>query len=290
MGHFTMKLLNNGNRLYSIKHEHGQLKMFTQMNEYRLRDLFTDVTLKINDQNIRAHKVVLSAGSSYFASMFDSPLIESKLDEIDMTKTIPCPMALNWIIDFIYNSSISLNDKNVLPLLTCSFCLQLDSLSNMCISYLADQLHSSNCVGVLLYAKQYQCEQLETIAQNYVYNHFEDVVRNEEFLNLTASDLYNMIRDDNVKVKCESIIYNAVMQWVRHDPIKRRSELEGLLPCVRLCFLPPSFLEHAKCDEIYGTDDMRKCQEYLSQVYNKLTSHKYCRLPPRRQPIKPLVI
>ncbi|CAF1142072.1 unnamed protein product [Didymodactylos carnosus] len=222
--------------------------------------------------------------------MFDSNLIESQLDEIDMTKTIPCASALNWIIDFLYTSSIILNDKNVLPLLTCSFCLQLNSLSDLCISYLVDQLHSSNCVGLLLYAKEYQCEQLETIAQNYVYDHFEDVVRNEEFLNLTASDLYNMIKDDKVKVKCESIIYNAVMQWVRHDPIQRRSELEGLLPCVRLYFLDPSFLQRAKCDEIYGGDDMRKCQEYLSQVYNKLTSHTYCRLPPRRQPIKPLVI
>ena len=38
------------------------------------------------------------------------------------------------------------------------------------------------------------------------------------------------------------------MQWVRHDPLNRRAELEELLPCIRLQFLDPSFL--TRCDEL----------------------------------------
>jgi hypothetical protein len=35
---------------------------------------------------------------------------------------------------------------------------------------------------------------------------------------------------------------------------------------------------------------MKRCRDYLANAYEKLTSHCYFRLPPRRAPIKPLVI
>jgi hypothetical protein len=76
------------------------------------------------------------------------------------------------------------------------------------------------------------------------------------------------------------------MQWVRHDPLHRRAELEEILPCIRLQFLDPSFLRGVmNCD-----DFSEHCREYLSNVHENLTSHRYCHLPPRRAPIKPLVI
>jgi hypothetical protein len=97
----------------------------------------------------------------------------------------------------------------VMPVLTCSILILLDDLIELCVAYLRDQLHASNCVGLLLYGKQYQCCPLIEAAENYIYNHFEDVVRHEEFLSLNFPDLCSMIKDDKVKVKCESIIYNV---------------------------------------------------------------------------------
>jgi hypothetical protein len=80
------------------------------------------------------------------------------------------------------------------------------------------------------------------------------------------------------------------MQWVRHDPIHRRTELMQLLPCIRLQFLDPSFLKGVMdCDD-FAPSEMERCRELLSFAYNSLTSHRYCSLPPHRAPIKPLVI
>jgi hypothetical protein len=96
-----------------------------------------------------------------------------------------------------------------MPVLTCSIPLLLDDLIELCIAYLRDQLHASNCVGLLLYGKQYECLPLIEAAQHYIHEHFEDVVRHEEFLTLNFPDLCSIIKNDNVKVKCESIIYNV---------------------------------------------------------------------------------
>ncbi len=80
------------------------------------------------------------------------------------------------------------------------------------------------------------------------------------------------------------------MQWVRHDPLNRRAELAELLPCIRLQLLDPSFLRGVmNCDD-FALPDMQRCLDYLSNVHENLTSHRYCRLPPHRAPIKPLVI
>jgi hypothetical protein len=80
------------------------------------------------------------------------------------------------------------------------------------------------------------------------------------------------------------------MQWVRHDPLNRRAELEEILPCIRLQFLDPSFLRGVIDYDEFAEPDMQRCRDYISNIHENLTSHRYCRLPPHRAPIKPLVI
>jgi hypothetical protein len=91
--------------------------------------------------------------------------------------------------------------------------LLLDDLIELCVAYLRDQLHASNCVGLFLYGKQYQCLPLVEAAQHYIHEHFEDVVRHEEFLTLSFPDLCSIIKDDKVKVTCESIIYYVKIEF-----------------------------------------------------------------------------
>ncbi len=210
MGKYTMKLLPGSDRLYKLKSERSS-KLMDTMAIYRKEQRFCDVVLCVKGERHLAHKVVLASASSYFASMFGQPAhIEANTTEdIDLTKLVPCTIAMNIILDFIYTSQVQLNDKIVMPVLTCSIPLLLDDLIELCVAYLCEQFHPSNCVGLLLYGKQYLCYPLIESAKQYIFEHFEDVVRHEEFLSLNFTDLCAMIKDDNVKVTCESIIYNV---------------------------------------------------------------------------------
>ena len=144
-----------------------------------------------------------------------------------------------------------------------------------------------------------------------MFDHFEEVVRHEEFLTLNINDLCSIIKDDNLKVKCETIVYTvststarwacgvtvspiywaqATMQWMRHDPANRKDVMMQILPCIRLPLIAPAFLQGAMdCDE-FATVDMKRCRDYLSTVHEDLTTHRYRCLPRRRAPIKPLVL
>lgn len=92
-------------------------------------------------------------------------------------------------------------------ILSCSIPLLLDDLVELSVAYLRDQLHPSNCVGLFLYGKEYQCQALLEAAEHYIHEHFEEVVRHEEFLSLDFNDLRSIIKSDRVKVPCESIVY-----------------------------------------------------------------------------------
>ncbi|CAF1230338.1 unnamed protein product [Rotaria sordida] len=291
MGKYTMKVLTGSDYLYKLKTDR-QARLMDAMAMYRKEERFCDVVLCVQGIRYPAHKIVLASVSSYFASMFGQPgHIEAfTTEDIDLTKLVPCPFTMNIILDFLYTSQVQLNDSCVMPILTCSIPLLLDDLIELCIAYLRDHLHASNCVGLLLYGKQYLCYPLIEAAENYIHNHFEEIVRHEEFLSLSFADLFSVIKNDEVKVECESSIYNAIMQWVRHDSLNRRAELAELLPCVRFEFLEPSFLRNIiNCDDL-APADMKHCRDYLSNVHENLTSHRYCHLPPCRAPIKPLVI
>ncbi|UJR14598.1 hypothetical protein I4U23_001593 [Adineta vaga] len=291
MGKYTMKILPNSDRLYQYKVDRVAHRL-KAMDDYRQEKRFCDAVLCVKGVRHPVHKLVLASASSYFASMFthEDTIETSTSDDIDLTKLIPCSAAMKIIIDFIYTSQVQLNDKIVMPVLTCSIPILLDDLIELCVDYLRDQLHPSNCVGLFLYGKQYLCHSLVKAAEHYIHEHFEEVVRHEEFLSLNLNDLCSIFKNDKVKVPCESIVYNAAMQWFRHDPLNRRTQLEEVLPCIRLQLLEPSFLNRVLSCDVFAPPDMQRCREYLSSVHAKLTSHRYCHLPPHRQPIKPLVI
>ena len=111
MGRYTMKLLSGADRLYRLKTPHST-QLMQNMVQYRKEGRYCDVILRVNDQRYPAHRVTLASASAYFASMFDQSS-HVNADEIDLGKMIPCHVALNTILDFIYTSEIQLNDKRV---------------------------------------------------------------------------------------------------------------------------------------------------------------------------------
>lgn len=80
------------------------------------------------------------------------------------------------------------------------------------------------------------------------------------------------------------------MQWIRHDPVKRRPFSLKLLSSVRLALLPPAFLEKLLRTDDLAPIEMQPARQYISSIQNGLKSHRHCCPLRRRAPLKPLVI
>lgn len=115
--------------------------------------------------------------------------------------------------------------------------------------FLENQLDPTNCIGLINFAEDMGCQTLKQKCEKYICTHFEEVSRaksrflfssclylkvakSEEFRTLTPCRLSQIVAFDEVNVKCESQVYNAVLTWVKYDLKNRHQFFHMLLETV----------------------------------------------------------
>ena len=58
--------------------------MLKSLSSLRQDESLCDVTLKIGEMSIKAHKVILAASTPYFNAMFTNQMLESSLNEVKL--------------------------------------------------------------------------------------------------------------------------------------------------------------------------------------------------------------
>ena len=110
----------------------------------------TDVTLKLSDGNIDAHKMILAAVSPIFERMFYGDFKEGNTKEVELPKD--SYKIVNPLVDFIYNGSCKLeNLDEIVSLLEIVERYQINKapLQHMCDEAILPQLDSSNYLTLL---------------------------------------------------------------------------------------------------------------------------------------------
>lgn len=210
------------------------------LNQLRQRRELCDVELCAGKHRVSAHRVVLSACSPYFNAMFTGKLLESQKQVIQLKEVDES--ALHILVDFAYTGKAQVTQENVQVLLPAANLLQLNRVKEICCHFLSQQLHSSNCLGISKFAEAYSCQSLTKKSRKYVQDHFQEVIQHEEFLLLSASQLTELLRDDNLNVVSEQVVFEAVLSWIKHKLQDRISLLGKLLQYVRLPLLTLRFL------------------------------------------------
>lgn len=257
------------------------------MNMLRQNSKLCDVALRAGNETFHAHKVVLAAASPYFKAMFcTSGMKECEMTEIPLQGVQPC--VLSMLIDFAYTSELTVSEMNVCSLLPTATMFNMLHIVEACCTFLEHQLDPSNCIGIADFAQAHGCHELYKKARLFIYEKFALVCQNEEFMQLSPNQLVQVIKRDELNVRCESEVYDAVLRWVKHDSSRRLNRLEQLLSAVRSHFLTPCFL----LEQLQGCEMLKKspvCKEYLNRIYQNLLMHQRC--PDKcRSMGKPLVI
>ncbi|KAJ8975054.1 hypothetical protein NQ317_010568 [Molorchus minor] len=97
---------------YCLRWNNYQSNMTSVFHQLLQNEAFVDVTLACNDLSLKAHKVVLSACSSYFQKL----LLENpcKHPTIIMPQDI-CYEDLKFIIEFVYRGEIDVSQAELQP-------------------------------------------------------------------------------------------------------------------------------------------------------------------------------
>ncbi|KAK3918193.1 Kelch-like protein 5 [Frankliniella fusca] len=244
-----------------------------RMESYLQKGQLTDVVLIAGSKRIPAHRLILSAGSEYFSAMFTNGLRETNLSEIELQDVDGS--ALNALVQYCYTGRVELREDTVETLLATACLLQLPAVVTACCNFLKRQLHPSNCIGICLFADHHGCADLQQAAHAYTTEHFMEVVRNQEFLQLSPEEVSKLLASDDLNVPNEEAVFLALMGWLRHDPTNRKNDLGHLLAYVKLPLLPPSFIAD-NIETIPIFKEIRACQDLIMEAL------KYHLLPERR--------
>ncbi|KAM3859011.1 kelch-like protein 10 [Diretmus argenteus] len=149
---------------------------------------------------------------------------------------------MRLIIEYAYTRSVPVTENNVVELLAAAdqFCVM--GIAQACFVFLEDQLRPENCIGVWKLTEVYHCPDLRHKAYLFILHRFEEMLRvSEEFVGLSLQQLADLIEEEELNVKQESTVFQAVLRWIAHVPQERNGHISVLLPKVRLALMTADY-------------------------------------------------
>lgn len=108
--------------------------------------LFADVTITVDSKEFQLHRLVLSAQSCFFRSMFTSNLRETYDRNIDL-KDVSAPV-FQSLVDYIYHGTIKLRVEDLQDTYEMADMYQLTALFEECSRFLSRTVDVKNCLQV----------------------------------------------------------------------------------------------------------------------------------------------
>ena len=185
---------------FDLSEDHRK-DVFSKIQTLKNSKMFCDVTINVGSKEISAHKLILASSVPYFYAMFTHDVIESRQDNITLKDMDPTSVEI--IINFVYTSKLTINQKNVQTLLRVATILQVNLVQKKCCEFLEKQFDPTNCLGIYAFAEMHGCLQLKIIARNYCYRHFSKVYKEEEFFSLPFERVRWLLNQNELCIRSE---------------------------------------------------------------------------------------
>ncbi|XP_072754807.1 rabankyrin-5 [Anoplolepis gracilipes] len=146
---------------------------------------YSDINIKLIDQEIPAHKFVLSARTDFFS---DAALVEKTvLDWSNLNSTVALVL-LKWI----YTGKVS-QEHLTLDLMKAAASFQLSEMVDQCERYLIGTVGLKDCVELYAAAEELGTVKLKEHCSSLISAHWEDLT-GEDFKEMPGSLLYKLLQ------------------------------------------------------------------------------------------------
>ena len=220
------------------------VEMMKRLHIQRKNEQFCDVVLEVCDgedqARFNAHRVVLCAASPFFYSALNNDMKESKEGVIRLEDT--SKVAIEELLDYLYTGHVNVTQHNAFDLLKIADFLVIPSLKEVSSKFIIQTLSSSNCLMVYFLAVNYRCIELQEKAREFIYANFTRVVEHEDFLNLTVSEVEEWISSDEIRVRGEEDVFEAIVKWAEQNGDGEREKFFELFRHVRLIYLSRNYV------------------------------------------------
>ena len=249
------------------------VEMMKRLDIQRKNEQFCDVVLEVsNDKDqarFNAHRIVLCAASPFFYSALNNDVKESKEGLIRLEDT--SKVAIEELLDYLYTGHVDVSQHNAFDLLKIADFLVIPSLKEVLSKFIIQTLSSSNCLMAYYSAVNYRCFELQENAREFIYANFTRVVEHEDFLNLTISEVEEWISSDEIRVRGEEDVFQAIVKWVEQKGSGEREKFFELFRHVRLIYLSRNYVFNEIFPHPLVTND-KACTAFVLDTVKDVSS------------------
>lgn len=167
--------------------------------------------------------------------MFSNQFKESEQNEIVLSAVNG--VILGQLIDYCESGTLSLTQDNVQDVIQAAHQFNFSKIVDVCSEYMIDHLDVTNCFGLFVYAELLDLKELKRFTIIYICQHFLELSKSDEFKEISIETLRQILKIGELDVPSEGDVFHAVVTWVNHDSVNRKTYFVELITFVRLQLL-----------------------------------------------------
>ena len=204
------------------------VEMMKRLDIQRRNEHLCDVILEVgsgDDQaRLKAHKIVLSAASSFFYNALKSEVKEKKEGVIRLAETSKAVM--EEVLEYLYTGHVDVTQHSAFDLMAAADYFLIPSLTALSSKVMRQAFSLSNCIMDYYSAMKYRREALQVEARGFILANFVAVAETEDFLNLSSKQVEEWISSDEIIVKGEEEVFEVrievLLKWVEKNSCRSR--------------------------------------------------------------------
>ena len=198
----------------------------------------------------------LCKSSDYFRTMFTSGFVESLQNDISMSGVTAS--SLEALIKYSESGSAYLKmalerNLNVSEILQATKMLLMPMAEEICCEYLLNNLTCDKACDVLKISELHSCEDLFSKTLALILASFETVHNTAGFLELPYKLVKLILEHENLNLKSELTVFEALCKWIEHDTVQRYRYLPDLIQTVIVANLSSKDLSLINESALIGT-------------------------------------
>ncbi|XP_022821084.1 BTB/POZ domain-containing protein 6-A-like isoform X2 [Spodoptera litura] len=228
-----------------------QINLYDRVKKLLVSYELSDCTFSVANQKFKAHKLILGVTSPVFEAMFYGPLATDGDGDIEVPDIQPEIFQL--ILNYIYTDKVEISGvENAFDLLYASRKYLLEHLSEMCVTYIQNNISVDNVVEILNYPDYLQDKKLVSYSLNLFCQHASFILQ-EKKESISYHCMKAFLECDHMNISEKDLIKH-VFEWTLYcceqneilDMFENRREVlkkYGLLKLLRFQALKLSELE-----------------------------------------------
>ncbi|KAG1701657.1 BTB/POZ domain-containing protein 2 [Nymphon striatum] len=206
------------------------------------KELLSNITFIVGkgsqQQQIPAHKFVLSVGSPVFDALFNGPMATENT-EIELPDVEPT--AFLSLLCFLYSDVVKIGPDSVMTTLYTAKKYAVPALEKACVDFLTSHLNSDNAFLLLTQARLFDEPQLGSLCLETIDKNTSESLAADGFTDIDLETLCVVLNRDTLRIR-EAKLFEAVVRWAEAECVRKqlpvnhatlRSVLEKPLTLVR---------------------------------------------------------